>query len=97
MWVDGCVSRIERVDIPLMRTTTTQRVARTIRAELARRSLTQADLAAALGISQQGVSRRLAGHIAFDTDELSAAAELLGLPTEALFNGQAAAAAGDAA
>jgi transcriptional regulator with XRE-family HTH domain len=52
-------------------------VAGAVRAELARRRLTQTDLAAALGLSQQAASRRLAGKVPFDIDELSRVADLL--------------------
>lgn len=62
----------------------TEQVAATVRAELARHDRTQQDLAHALGLSQQSVSRRLSGHLALDTNELERIAEFLGIPVEAL-------------
>lgn len=62
----------------------TRTVANTIRAELARRSLTQADLATALGVTQPSVSRRMSGQTPFTVDEVAKAAALLGLPVTAL-------------
>lgn len=50
-----------------------------IKAELARRGATQAQLAAALGITQSGISRRLTGIQPFRTDELEAVADFLGV------------------
>lgn len=50
-----------------------------IKAELARRGATQAELAAALGITQSGISRRLTGTQPFRTDELEAVADFLGV------------------
>jgi len=67
-----------------MPTTTTQRVAAEIRAGLARRGLTQGDLAAALGLSQAAVSRRLTGEVPIDVEELTAVADWLGVPLSAL-------------
>ncbi len=57
---------------------TTQRkaVADEVRACMARRRLTQTDLAAALERSQPYVSRRLSGDVAFDTDDLYRLAHL---------------------
>lgn len=52
-------------------------VAATVRAECARRRLTQATLADALGLSQAAVSRRLAGTTPFELDELAVVAPLL--------------------
>lgn len=57
-----------------------QSLAPTIRAELARRGWTQAELASRLGISQAGVSERLAGRVIWDIDELARVAESFGIP-----------------
>lgn len=66
------------------------RVAANIRAENARRGGTQLELARWLGISQQAMSRRLTGEIAFDVDELQAVAEHFGVPTSHLLGEDAA-------
>lgn len=52
-------------------------VAGNVRAAAARLRLRQADLASAIGLSQQAMSRRLSGEVAFDVDELHALATLL--------------------
>jgi transcriptional regulator with XRE-family HTH domain len=62
----------------------TEQVAATVRAELARHDRTQQDLAHALGLSQQSVSRRLSGQLALDTNEIQAIAEFLGIPVGVL-------------
>lgn len=67
-----------------------QTVGATVRAELARRRITQRQLATVLGIAQTQVSRRLAGEVAFNVDELAVVAEFLGLPVAALLAGQPA-------
>jgi DNA-binding Xre family transcriptional regulator len=56
-----------------------QRVAATVRAELARRQIKQAALATALGISAQQVSERLAGTTPIRLDELDPIAAFLEL------------------
>jgi transcriptional regulator with XRE-family HTH domain len=61
-----------------------ERVADTVRAELARRRVSQAQLSAALGVSQPAISRRLTGAVPFTVDELHAVAALLGLPAGSL-------------
>lgn len=55
-------------------------VAATVRAEMARRQITQGALAAHLHLSQPAVSRRLSGEKAFDVHELSAISSLLSVP-----------------
>ncbi len=60
-------------------TTATQRVADTIRAELARRRISQTVVAERLGLSQATVSRRLLGEYPFTVDEVDTIAEMLGL------------------
>jgi predicted transcriptional regulator len=61
-----------------------ERVAANVRAELARRSLSQTDLARMLGTTQQAVSRRISGKVPFDTEELNSIAEQLGVPVASL-------------
>lgn len=58
---------------------TVQRVAANVRAEMARRSVTQSDLALTMGRSQHFVSRRLLGKVPFDIDELDQIASQLGV------------------
>lgn len=67
-----------------MITTPAERVAAEVRAYLARQRKTQGDLAVALGISQQSVSRRMTGAQPFDVDELHRIAAWLGVPVSAL-------------
>ena len=51
-----------------------------IRAELGRRRMSGRQLAAALGWSQQHLSRRMTGAVPWSTDEIEHAAEALGVP-----------------
>lgn len=60
-------------------TTATQRVAATVRAELARRRIQQTEVAARLGIVQASVSRRLTGDTPWDINELAEVADLIGV------------------
>jgi len=46
---------------------------------MARQQRSQRQLADALGYTQQAVSRRLAGHVAIDVDELDQIARFLGV------------------
>lgn len=50
--------------------TFTERVAAEVRAEMARRKVTQTALAKALGCSQAAVGRRLMAEVPMDTDDL---------------------------
>lgn len=68
-----------------MTKTATQQVADNVRAEAARRRVSQAALARHLHLSQQSLSRRFLGYIAFDVNELAAIAEVLEVPIEALY------------
>jgi len=61
-----------------------ERVGATVRAELRRRKVTQAQLAKVLGLSQMAVSRRLTGSVAFDVNELAATAGYLGVDLASL-------------
>lgn len=67
-----------------------RRVGQNVRAELARRNISQARVAEELGISQPQVSKRLAGEIAFDVVELERLARLLDMPAAAFMVGSPA-------
>jgi transcriptional regulator with XRE-family HTH domain len=66
-------------------------VAAEVRAELARKQMSQHALAAALGVAQQTVSRRLTGEVPFDVAELGRVAEILGVPVGQFFPASAVA------
>lgn len=68
----------------LVMTSPTEYVTATIRAEVARRRLTQRELAEALGISQQSVHNRLSGKVVIDLHELGIIADTLGVTVESL-------------
>ncbi|MEO3927865.1 helix-turn-helix transcriptional regulator [Micromonosporaceae bacterium B7E4] len=55
-------------------------VAGAVRAELARRRISQTAIAQHFGWSQQTISRRMTGAVPFDIAELAAVAEYLGVP-----------------
>ncbi len=55
-----------------------------VRAEMARRGITQTQLAEQIGRSQPQLSKRLAGAIPFDINELTAVADALSVPIEKL-------------
>lgn len=59
-------------------------VADTVRAEMARRRVTQGMLAERLHLSQAAVSRRLKGDVEFGVNELLEAADLIGVPAGTL-------------
>ena len=59
-------------------------VAAIVRAEMARRRRSSADLARELGISPVSVSRRLTGEVPIDVNELAQIAAFLGLPMSSL-------------
>lgn len=61
-----------------------ERVAGALRAEMARRKVSQSQLAGHLGMSQMAVSRRVSGETPLDIAELFAAADYLGVPVTAL-------------
>lgn len=69
-----------------------ERVAANVRAELARRRVTQTQLASVLGIPQPAVSRRLGGKVPFSIDELADLAAYLGMPVASLITADAGAA-----
>ena len=56
-----------------------------IRGLMATKRVTQAEAAAALGISQTAISRRLRGEIPFNVTELDALSKLLGVPVVRLW------------
>ena len=69
-----------------------QRVAANVRAELARANITQTALASRMNRTQQSLSLRLRGHVAFSVDELSEIADLLGVDISYLIDGSKASA-----
>ncbi|MDO5535225.1 MAG: helix-turn-helix transcriptional regulator [Propionibacteriaceae bacterium] len=60
-----------------MSTTPSVRVGANVRAEMARKGMTQTQLAGQIGITQAQISKRLSGQIAFDVNELVAVAAAL--------------------
>ena len=73
---------VTRDELPLA-----ERVAANIRAEIARFGLQQADVAQALGISQQSVSLKIHGKRPLSLDEIEGFARLVGLSPEDLVRG----------
>ena len=63
-----------------------RQVSTEIRAWMARRALTQQDIALALGISRQAVSARLNGQTQWTLDDLAAVAEELGVSVTTLLS-----------
>lgn len=61
------------------------RIAGGVRAELARQSKTQRDVAEILGLPQQSVQLRLKGKRPFRAEELAALASALGVPVARFF------------
>ena len=61
-----------------------------VRAEMARKRISQATVGAHLGISQVSVSYKLSGKTPFTIDQLAAIADLLEVPLETLTEGVAA-------
>ena len=59
-------------------------VAESVRVEMARRRMTQRSLAAATGMSQSYIGRRMTGEMPFTTDDLALIATALGVPVTAL-------------
>lgn len=74
-----------------MQKTTAQRTGANVKAEMARRDLTQVALAEKLGMSQSMLSYRLRGQVPFDVDELELVAGVLGVPLAVLLAEQPAA------
>ncbi|MWV50097.1 hypothetical protein GRS96_12540 [Rathayibacter sp. VKM Ac-2803] len=63
----------------------TAAIAEEVRAAIARRRMPQVEVARILGLSQSGVSRRLAGFIDFTAPELGTLAAALAVPVASLF------------
>lgn len=61
-----------------------ERVAEEVRALLARKMMTGADLAAAIGRSPMYVSRRVRAEVAFDLDDMERMAGVFGVPVSQL-------------
>jgi transcriptional regulator with XRE-family HTH domain len=74
-----------------MERTTTEQIAATVRAELARRGIKRQDFAKALGWQRTTTWRRLRGESAFDVDHLHAIAEYLDVPVSTLLPDRSAA------
>jgi len=62
-------------------------VAANVRAELARRRITQTDVAERLGVSRQNVAQRLNGSVDFRVGELISIANMLGITIGDLVSG----------
>ncbi len=62
-------------------------VAANVRAELARRRITQTDVAERLGVSRQNVAKRLNGSVDFRVGELISIANMLGITIGDLVGG----------
>jgi transcriptional regulator with XRE-family HTH domain len=71
-----------------MTNTYTEKVIGELRAEIARQRLTQREVAARLGWSQQVLSKRLTGEVAISIDEAGKLAEVLGIKPEQLMQVQ---------
>ena len=67
-------------------------VAAEVRAEMARRKVSQTDVAQWLGVAQATVSRRVTGEVAFDVAELEKIAALLGVAVQQFIPNHVAAA-----
>ena len=70
-----------------MTTTPTAATGANVRAEMARRGLSQAALAQRLNVSQTAISKRLRGETPFDINELTRIAEVLDVPLDTLLVG----------
>lgn len=68
-----------------------ERVAANVRAELARKGISQTELAAKLDVSQPFISRRLLARVPFDVAELAGIAEILDIPMSVLVAAEVAA------
>lgn len=70
-----------------MTKTTARATGANIKAEMARRGVTQTGLAARLDITQSALSKRLRGVISLNVDELAAIADALDVPVSTLLAG----------
>jgi predicted transcriptional regulator len=75
-----------------MSTSPTEVTGANVRAEMARRKVSQVAVAAHLGCSQAAVSKRLSGDVAFDINELHLIAAFLDVPLAALLPSEVGAA-----
>jgi transcriptional regulator with XRE-family HTH domain len=73
-----------------MHNTATAAASVNVRAEMARRGLSQKALGELVGMSQASLSLRLNSHVAFTIDELAAIGRALGVSLETLTEGVAA-------
>lgn len=62
-----------------------QVIVENVRAELARRRLTQEQVGVEIGLTQKAMSRRLTGEVEFSGSELQKLAEFLGTPVATLY------------
>lgn len=60
-------------------------VAAEIRGLMAKRRVTQEQLAAHMGVSQAAIARRLSGRVPFDVDDLDSIAKYFGVPVTSLY------------
>lgn len=72
-------------------------IAQNVRAEMARRGRSQAELAAVLRLTQSAISRRLAAKIDFSATELAEVGKWLNLPVASLYDEESALAEGGGA
>ena len=70
-----------------MATTPSATTGANVRAEMARRGVSQTALAQTVGLSQTAISKRLRGATPFDVNELIAVAAALDVPLSALLSG----------
>jgi transcriptional regulator with XRE-family HTH domain len=70
--------------LPVQQSSFADEVAANIRAEAARRGVLQSQIAAALGLSQSGISGRYRGRIEWSLNEIEAVAHILGTTTSDL-------------
>lgn len=75
--------------VPARHQTLVERVAATVRAEMARAQITQQEMAAILGVTQSMVSKRLLGKQPFRLDEIEKIAAALGVHPATLLGGNA--------
>lgn len=64
--------------------TPTAQVGANVRAEMARKGVTQQQLGSHLGLAQASISARLRGRTAFNVNELATVAAFLDVPMESL-------------
>lgn len=58
--------------------------AREVRAEMSRQGISQVELAKAIGIAQNSISRRLTGKVPFSLPEIESIAQVLDVPVDQL-------------